>query len=120
MPYRKARPEVLTADVALVAMCLWMRELQADLSRAVADLHADAERAQADTVAINGQVYMRYMGLASLPTLRRLTLDNARDERAAEGRKVYDAIERGDWFEIDGNEHAGVLLNSEELEASHA
>lgn len=108
-------PKVLTSDLALVSVCLWMRGLQADLSRAVTDLYAEVDRAHGDLVTINGKQYMRFVNLIPLRTLKGLTLDHATDPRFAEARKVYEAVERGDWFEIDGAERAGVLLNGGEV-----
>lgn len=108
-------PEVLTSDAALVQMVLWMRGLQVNLSRAVADLYAEADRVQRNTVTINGHVYMHYTGLIPLRDLKALTLDHATDPRFTEARKVYEAVERGDWFEINGEERAGILLNGEEV-----
>ena len=112
-------PEVLTSDVALVQLALWMRGLQADLSRAVSDLYAEADRAHGNVVTINGKEYMRYVNLIPLRILKGLTLDHATDPRFSEGRKVLEAVERGAWFEIDGKERAGILLNGEE-EGDHA
>lgn len=111
----KEPPEVLTADAALVSMCLWMRGLQADLTRAVADLYAEVDQAHGDVVTINGNAYMRFVNLIPLHILKCLTLDHAADPRFSEARKVYGAVERGDWFEIDGAERAGLLLNGEEV-----
>lgn len=112
-------PEVLTADAALVSMCLWMRGLQTDLSRTVGDLYSEAEEAQRDTVTINGRRYMRFTNLLPLRGLKGLTLDHATDPRFTEAREVLKAVERGDWFEIGGIERAGIRLNGEE-EGDHA
>lgn len=106
-------PDVLTADLALVYMCNWMRELQAVLARAVADLNAEVDEAHRDVVTINGHAYMGYKNFIPLGALRGLTLDRCHDPRSTEGRKVFEAVERGDWFEIDGIERAGVMLNGE-------
>lgn len=106
-------PDVLTADLALVYMCQWMRGLQVDLARAVDELYAEVDEAHHDVVTINGYAFMRYKNFNQLRALRGLTLDKCHDPRFTEGVKVFEAVERGDWFEIDGIERAGVMLNGE-------
>lgn len=96
--------DVMTADVALVKLCEWMKSKYGVLENAVAMLR----ESQSDTVTLNGRDYMGYTELTPLCNLWR-----AANDRGIDVYDIYQAVLDGRWAEIDGNGRAGIILNSE-------